>query len=185
MIAAMKARLIHAMTDLCLGVLVGVSVGSSVAAATIFGVSREQGFEKHIANTLAGGMFDRLGWPMLVTALVATVGCVYAAKRPPAHMPTPRTRTAWKVMAGAALLMLAGACATQFYFAPLMADLRANSNWVNGELADSAEKAAFGAAHGWSMGVSGLATLIAVGLTVGRRLFVGAGDQRKTNSGLT
>lgn len=184
MIAAMKARLIHAMTDLCLAVLVGASVGSSVAAATIFGVSREQGFDKHIANTLAGGMFDRLGWPMLVAALAATVGCLYAAKRPPAHVSSPRTRTAWKVMAGAAILMLAGACATQFYFAPLLADLRAGSSWVNGELADPAEKAAFGAAHGWSMGISGLAALIAGGLVVSRRLFSGGDDQRKTKSGL-
>ena len=181
----MKARLIHAMTDLCLGLLVGASVGSSVAAATIFGVSREEGFDKHIANTLAGGMFDHLGWPMLVTALVAAVGCVCAAMRPPAHMPTPSTRKAWKLMAVASLLMLAGACATQFYFAPLMADLRANSTWVNGELADPGEKAAFGRAHGWSMGVSGLATLIAGGLIIGRRVFANSGDQRKMNSGLT
>ncbi|MBZ0134787.1 MAG: hypothetical protein K8I27_00270 [Planctomycetes bacterium] len=180
----MKARLIHAMTDLCLALLVGASVGASVAAGTIFGISREQGFDKHIANTLAGAMFDRLGWPMLAMALVATLGCLYAAWRPPVHRATRRTLTGWKVMAGACVLMLAGACATQFYLAPKMADLRANSTWVNGELADPAEKAAFGAAHGQSMSVGALVTLIAGGLVVSRRLFTGSDDQRKMKSGL-
>ncbi|MCB9892833.1 MAG: DUF4149 domain-containing protein [Planctomycetes bacterium] len=181
------ARIIHAFTDVCLGLLVGSSVAASVAAATIFGVSREQGFPKHIANTLAGSMFDRLGWPLLIAALVATVGCIYAAKRPPlTGLATGGTRLAWKLMAVAAGLMLCGACLTQFYFAPRMADLRENSTWVNGELADPAEKAEFGRSHGLSMGVSGLATLIAAGLIVSRRLFTGApGDQMKTKSGLT
>jgi ABC-type Fe3+ transport system permease subunit len=156
------ARIIHAFTDLCLALIFGVSIGASVAAATIFGVSREQGFDKHIANTLAGSMFDRLGWPMLVAALVATVGCLYAAKRQPGR--------ASRVMAGAAVIMLALACLTQFVFAPRMADLRANSTWVNGELADEAERTEFRRSHGYSMAVSGLATLIAAGLIVGRRM---------------
>ncbi|MCA8937504.1 MAG: DUF4149 domain-containing protein, partial [Planctomycetes bacterium] len=120
------ARLIHAMTDLCLGLIVGAAVGASVAASVIFGVSREQGFEKHIANTLAGSMFDRLGWPMLVAAVVATVGCLYAAKKPPATgFMTARTRALWKLMGGAGLVMLLCGALTQFYFAPRMADLRA------------------------------------------------------------
>lgn len=180
------ARLIHAMTDLCLGLIVGAAVGASVAASVIFGVSREQGFEKHIANTLAGSMFDRLGWPMLVTAVVATVGCLYAAKKPPATgFMTARTRALWKLMGGAGLVMLLCGALTQFYFAPRMADLRANSTWVNGELADPAEKAEFGRSHGFSMGVSGLAALIAAGLIVGRRVFTGdPGDERKMKSGL-
>ena len=102
------ARIIHALTDLCLAVLVGTSVGTSVAAATIFGVSREQGFPKHIANTLAGTMFDRLGWPMLILALLATLGCLYAIKKPAVTgLVTPRTRLAWKLMGAAAVLMLA------------------------------------------------------------------------------
>lgn len=167
------SRLIHACTDLCLGVLVGTAVGTSVAASVIFGVSREQGFPKHIANTLAGTMFDRLGWPMLVTALVATVGCLYAA----------RAGRAFKIMAAASLLMLACAGLTQFWFAPRMAELRETSTWVNGELADEAERTEFRRSHGYSMAVSGLATLIATGLIVGRRL-AGDGDARKTKSGL-
>ncbi|MCA8911874.1 MAG: DUF4149 domain-containing protein [Planctomycetes bacterium] len=180
------ARIIHALTDLCLAVLVGTSVGTSVAAATIFGVSREQGFPKHIANTLAGTMFDRLGWPMLILALLATLGCLYAIKKPAVTgLVTPRTRLAWKLMGAAAVLMLAGACLTQFYFAPRMKYLREHSHWVNGELADPAEKAEFGRSHGLSMGISGLATLIAAGLIVGRRLSGGEpGDERKMKSGL-
>jgi hypothetical protein len=156
------SRIIHAFTDLCLALIFGVSIGASVAAATIFGVSREHGFDKHVANTLAGSMFDRLGWPMLVAALVATVGCLYAAKRQPGK--------ASKAMAGAAVLMLALACLTQFVFAPRMAELRNNSTWVNGELVDEAERAEFRRRHGYSMAVSGLATVIAGGLIVGRRL---------------
>ena len=156
-------RIIHAFTDLCLALVFGVSVGASVAAATIFDVSREQGFDKHIANTLAGSMFDRLGWPMLVAALVATVGCLYAAKRPPGKGP-------WKLMAGAAVLMFALACLTQFVFAPRMADLRANSTWVDGELVDETERTEFRRSHGFSMAVSGLATLIAAGLIIGQRV---------------
>lgn len=156
------ARIIHAFTDLCLALVFGASVGASVAAATIFGVSRELGFDKHIANTLAGSMFDRLGWPMLAAAGVAAAGCVYATVR--------RRTAAFKVMAAAALLMLTLACLTQFVFAPRMADLRANSTWVNGELVDEDERAEFRRSHGYSMGVSGLATLIAAGLIAGRRL---------------
>ena len=37
-------------------------------------------------------------------------------------------------------IVVAGACLTQFYFAPRMADLRENSHWVNGELTDPAER---------------------------------------------
>jgi ABC-type Fe3+ transport system permease subunit len=157
------SRIIHAFTDLCLALVFGVSVGASVAAATIFGVSREQGFDKQVANTLAGSMFDRLGWPMLVAALVATVGCLYAVKKPPGRGP-------WKLLAGAAVAMFALACLTQFVFAPRMADLRANSTWVNGELANEAERTEFRRSHGLSMAVSGVATLIAAGLILGRRL---------------
>lgn len=180
------ATLIHAVTDLSLGVLVGASVGASVAAGTIFGVSREQGFDKHIANTLAGTMFDRLGWPMLVLALVACVGCLYAAKKPAVTgILTARTRLAWKLMGAAAVLVLLCASLTQLYFAPRMADLRENSTWVNGELANPDEKAAFRRGHGFSMAVSGLATLIAAGLILGRRVANGEpGDERKMKSGL-
>jgi hypothetical protein len=159
------AKLIHGLTDLCLGTLVGVSVGTSVAASVIFGVSREQGFEKQIANTLAGTMFDRLGWPMLIVAALALLGCLYAVRRPP---PTVQ-RGAAMVMALLAALMFAGAVLTQFHYAPTMKQLRETSLWVDGELADPAEKAAFSRAHGWSMGVSGLATLLAAGLVIGRR----------------
>jgi hypothetical protein len=172
-IAIMKGlRVIHALTDLCLGVLVGASVGASVAASVIFGVSREQGFEKEIANTLAGAMFDRLGWPVLIVAVLAFLGCVVAAKRPPlAGYAGRKTRLAWKLMAVAAALMLAGACLTQFYFAPRMADLRENSTWVKGELTDPAERAEFGRSHGMSMGVSLIATILAGGLIISRRVF--------------
>jgi hypothetical protein len=169
----MRSRLIHAITDLCLGTLVGVSVGTSVAASVIFGVSRQQGFDKHIANTLAGSMFDVLGWPVFGLACVAMVGCLYSVLRPP----LPATRKdgvlAWKLMAGASVLVVVCALATQVYFAPRMKDLRQNSTWVNGELVDPAEKAEFGRMHGWSFGVAGLATLLCAGLLVGRRLVVG------------
>lgn len=165
------ARLIHAFTDLCLGILVGASVGASVAASVIFGVSREAGYPKQYANTLAGSMFDRLGWPMVVLAAVATVGCLYAALRPPVGvMPSRRLLLGWKCMAVAAVLMFAGALLTQFHFAPTMKHLRENSTWVDGELADPAEKATFGRTHGLSMGVSLVATALAAGLVIGRRL---------------
>lgn len=164
------ARIIHAMTDLCLGTMVGVSVGASVAASTIFGVSREQGFEKHIANTLAGSMFDRLGWPAVAMALVAMAGCLYSVLRPPVPVAVDASRTPWKVMAGASVLIVLCALATQLYFAPRMKDLRQNSTWVNGELTDPAEKAAFGRAHGWSFGIAGLATVLAAGVLFSRRL---------------
>lgn len=160
------SRLIHGLTDLCLGTLVGVSVGTSVAASVIFGVSREHGFDKHIANTLAGTMFDRLGWPMLIVAALALLGCLYALKRPP----QPVSPKAAGLMVLAAALMFTGAVLTQFHFAPKMKHLRETSTWVNGELADPAEKAAFGRAHGWSMGVSGLSALLAAGLIVTRRM---------------
>lgn len=76
-------------------------------------------------------------------------------------------------MALVAAIMFAGACATQFYFAPRMKYLRENSTWTNGELADAGERAEFRASHGWSMGVSGVATLLAAGLIVSRRVFAG------------
>lgn len=174
-------KLVHALTDLCLGVMVGVSVGASVAASVIFGVSREQSFPKDIANTLAGSMFDRLGWPMVILAVLAMLGCLVAVKHPPlTGLATRKTTIAWRVMGGVSVLIFAGALATQFYFAPLMADLRANSTWVDGELADAAERAAFASAHGWSMAVSGVATLLAAGLVVARRLFTGAGPSAVT-----
>lgn len=167
MIARMSiARLIHGLTDLCLGTLVGVSVGTSVAAGTIFGISREQGFDKHIANTLAGTMFDRLGWPMLIVASLALLGCLYAVRQPP----QPVGRKAARIMALAAALMFAGAVLTQFHFAPTMKHLRETSTWTNGELADPTEKAAFARAHGWSMAVSGLSAILAAGLIVSRRM---------------
>ncbi|MBX3475147.1 MAG: DUF4149 domain-containing protein [Planctomycetes bacterium] len=169
------ARIIHAITDLCLGTLVGVSVGTSVAASVIFGVSRQQGFDKHIANTLAGSMFDMLGWPVFALACVAMTGCLYSVLRPP--LPATRKTGAgpWKVMAGLSVVVVVCALATQVYFAPAMKDLRQNSTWVNGELADPAEKAEFARMHGWSFGVAGLATLLCAGLLVGRRLVVGRG----------
>lgn len=171
-------KLIHGLTDLCLGVLVGVSVGASIAAAVIFGVSREQGFDKHIPNTLAGSMFDALGGPMVVIAALAFAGCLVAVKRPPlTGYAGKKTRLAWKLMAYAAALMFAGACVTQFHFVPRMADLRQNSTWVNGELADPAERAEFQRSHGLSMGVSLVATVLAGGLIVSRRVFTG-GDPR-------
>lgn len=164
-------RILHALTDLALGMLVGISVGASVAAWTIFGVSREQGFDKHIANTLAGGMFDRLGWPVFALACFAAVGCLAAARKPPlAAALTPKGRRPWHVMASISLLIVVCAFATQVYFAPRMQELRANSTWVNGELADPAEKAAFGRMHGYSSGVAGLATVLAAGLLLWRRL---------------
>lgn len=177
MIAGVKglAKLAHALTDLCLGLMVGISVGASVAASVIFGVSREQGYPKDIPNTLAGSMFDRLGWPMVILAALAMLGCLFAAKRPPlTGLATRRTTVAWRVMGGASVLIFAAALATQFYFAPQMADLRANSTWVDGELKDAGEKAAFAAAHGWSVAVSGLGTLLAAGLVVARRVCTGA-----------
>lgn len=165
------ARLIHALTDLCLGTLVGVSVGSSVAAWTIFSVSREQGFAKQVANTLAGSMFDRLGWPVVSLASVAALGCIYAARRPPLpSVPTGRARLPWQLMAGAAVLIVACALATQLFFAPRMKELRENSTWVNGELADPDQRKVFGRAHGMSMAVAALATLLAAGVLVSRRL---------------
>lgn len=165
------ARLIHALTDLCLGTMVGVSVGASVAAWTIFSVSRESGFEKHVANTLAGSMFDRLGWPMFAMACIACAGCIYAAMRPPLpSIPTGRGMLPWRAMAAASVLIVACAAATQLHFAPRMKELRQNATWVNGELADPAQKAEFGRTHGLSFAVAGAATLLAAGLVVGRRL---------------
>jgi len=173
----MKAGpVVQALTDLCLGTLVGISVGASVAAWTIFGVSREQGFDKHIANTLAGGMFDRLGWPVFGLACFAAVGCVVAALRQPGNganatsLRRPGSRWPWQVMAFVSLLIVLCALATQVYFAPAMQDLRANSTWVNGELTDPAQKAAFGRMHGFSSGIAGLATILSAGLLLWRRL---------------
>lgn len=167
MIAPMKGlKVIHALTDLCLGALVGVSIGASVAVGIIFGVSREQSFDKHIPNTLAGSLFDALGWPVLLIALAAFAGCVIAALRPPG-----RSRLAWRIMAVAAGLMLACACLTQFYFAPRMGELRETSRWVNGKLVDPAERAEFSRSHGFSMGVSLIATVLATGLVISRRLY--------------
>ncbi|MBK9974429.1 MAG: hypothetical protein IPP14_06620 [Planctomycetes bacterium] len=168
--------ILQALTDLCLGALVGISVGASVAAWTIFGVSREQGFDKHVANTLAGGMFDRLGWPVFGLACFAAAGCTLAALRPPCRRPSGATpppaasRWPWQVMALVSLLIVLCALATQVYFAPAMQDLRANSTWVNGELADPAQKAAFGRMHGFSSGIAGLATVLSAGLLLWRRL---------------
>jgi hypothetical protein len=180
------ARWIHALTDLCLGILVGVSVGASVAASVIFGVSRESGYPKQYANTLAGSMFDRLGLPMVILAALATAGCIYAALKPPVGvMPSRRLLGAWKAMAAAAVLMLAGALATQFYFAPTMKHLRENSTWVDGELVDPAEKATFGRTHGLSMAVSLAATVLAAGLVVGRRVGSPVAELKKPISRLT
>lgn len=166
------ARIIHALTDLCLGTMVGIAAGASVAASTIFGVSRERGFDKQIANTLAGAMFDRLGWPMVGLACLALAGCLYAAARPPVSR---GSATAWRAMAGLAGVVVACALATQVYFAPRMQELRENSTWVKGELVDPAERAEFGRMHGWSFGVAGLATVLCAGLLLGRRL-AGAGQ---------
>jgi len=172
-----RSRLIHAVTDLCLGTLVGVSVGASVAASVIFGVSRERGYDKQIANTLAGSMFDLLGWPVFALACVAMVGCLYSVLRPPAPATRKDNLLPWKAMAGASVLVVVCALATQTYFAPRMKDLRENSTWVNGELTDPAQKAEFGRMHGYSFGVAGLATLLCAGLLVSRRLFVGQGRE--------
>ncbi|MEE9312139.1 MAG: DUF4149 domain-containing protein [Planctomycetota bacterium] len=160
-------RLIHGLTDLFLGTLIGLSAGAAVSALTIFGVSAEQGFDKHIANTLAGNLFDKLGWPMLALSGLCMAGCIYGAKCPPM---LARAK-AWKIMGGFGVLIFVAGLATQLYFAPLMHDLRENSTWVNGELKDPAEKKAFGQAHGMSMTVSLIGTLLAAGVLVGRRVF--------------
>lgn len=160
-------RLIHGLTDLFLGTLCGLSAGAAVAALTIFGTSKEQGFDKHIANTLAGNLFDKLGWPMLMISGLCMAGCIYGA----CHPPMLARAKAWKVMAGLSVLIFVAGLATQLYFAPLMKNLRENSTWVNGELRDPTEKKAFGQAHGMSMTVSLIGTLLAAGVLVGRRVF--------------
>ncbi|MCC6465834.1 MAG: hypothetical protein IT463_10880 [Planctomycetes bacterium] len=165
-------RLIHSFTDLLLALLVGLPVGAAVAAGVIFGVSREQGFPKHIANTLAGTMFERLGWPVALAACLAALGCLFAAHQPPVGViPARGTRLAWKAMGGLALLLPACALATQLHFAPLMHDLRLHSRWEDGALVDPAEQAAFSRAHGLSMAVGMLGPGAAALLVLGRRLF--------------
>lgn len=165
-------RLIHALTDLLLALLVGVPVGAAVAAGVIFGVSREQGFPKHIANTLAGTMFDRLGWPVALAAGLAALGCLYAASQPPVGViPARVTRLAWKGMGALALLLPLCALATQLHFAPAMKELRETGRWENGVLVDAAQQAEFSRMHGLSMAVGALGTGCAALLVVGRRVF--------------
>ena len=84
---------------------------------------------------------------------------------------------AWKVMGVLSVLIFAAGLATQLHFAPLMHDLRENSNWINGELSDPVEKKAFGQAHGMSMAVSLIGTIIAAGILVGRRYFTVDGQK--------
>lgn len=159
-------RWIHGLTDLCLGLLLGGSIGSGIAVIAIFRVSRLEHFPKHIANTLAGSVFDWIMIPSLILGTLACMGCIFAALRPP-----ERTRKrAWRVMAGLSVIMFALVVFSQAFLNPQMQRLRTESTWVDAELTNPDEKAAFDSAHRQSETAGLVIVLLAMGIIIGRRV---------------